>query len=280
MDASRPGHFFWHMFTRMNWGEPWYAGFRESQTSYRLLNQDYFRRNYIPSMLGWFSMRNDTSIEDIEWMLARSAGFDAGYALVTSNDLVAENGFGDEILDKIKQWEKARMSKVFSVDQKKRMEDIKAEFTLEAIDERNWNLFSYNVQRFEHKLIIRQPGEPVWSTFDFNNIHNEQPLQFIVKTTDNGSASKLFIEIDDYKKIELNICIASNQFLKYSGGEEMVLYDKSWNKIKAFSIDSSKLFLSKGNHRIKIDCQFSGSEKTSLKIELKTIGQPEIVTIN
>jgi len=29
MDASKPGHYFWHMFTRMNWGEPWYAGFRE-----------------------------------------------------------------------------------------------------------------------------------------------------------------------------------------------------------------------------------------------------------
>ena len=41
-DASRTTHFFWHMYTRMNWGEPWYAGFRESQTEYRLKNQAYF----------------------------------------------------------------------------------------------------------------------------------------------------------------------------------------------------------------------------------------------
>jgi len=39
-DASNPGHYFWHIYTRMNWGEPWYAGFRESQTQYRLKNQD------------------------------------------------------------------------------------------------------------------------------------------------------------------------------------------------------------------------------------------------
>ncbi len=44
-DASRTSHYFWHIYSRMNWGEPWYAGFRESQTEYRLKNQAYFQRN-------------------------------------------------------------------------------------------------------------------------------------------------------------------------------------------------------------------------------------------
>lgn len=280
MDASRPGHFFWHMFTRMNWGEPWYAGFRESQTSYRLLNQDYFRRNYIPCMLGWFSMKDNTSIEDIEWMLARSAAFDAGYALVTSNNLVKKNGFGNEILEKIKQWEKARMSKAFSDEQKKRMEDIKAEFTLEVIEEGKWNLIPYDVYRFEHKLIVRQPGEPVWSTFDFNNIHQSQPLQFILTTTGNSTASELFIEIDDFKKIDLDISIGPNQYLKYAGGNEAVLYDSSWNRIKSIPVDPTKFTLSKSAHKIKVDCKFLGNDLASLKLELKTMGTPEIITLN
>jgi RNA polymerase sigma factor (sigma-70 family) len=75
-DASNPGHYFWHIYTRMNWGEPWYAGFRESQTEYRLKNQEYFRRNLMPCMLGWFNITAQTSLEDIEWLLARAAGFD------------------------------------------------------------------------------------------------------------------------------------------------------------------------------------------------------------
>jgi hypothetical protein len=54
-DASRTSHYFWHIYTRMNWGEPWYAGFRESQTEYRMKNQKYFKRNLMPGMLGWFS---------------------------------------------------------------------------------------------------------------------------------------------------------------------------------------------------------------------------------
>ncbi len=83
-DASNPGHFNWHINTRMNWGEPWYAGFRESQTLYRFKNQVLFERNYMPHMLGWFALRANTSIEDAEWLLARAAGFDAGFTLATS----------------------------------------------------------------------------------------------------------------------------------------------------------------------------------------------------
>ena len=61
-DASNPGHFNWHIYTRMNWGEPWYAGFRESQTLYRLKNQAYYSRNLMPRMLGWFQMNAQTSV--------------------------------------------------------------------------------------------------------------------------------------------------------------------------------------------------------------------------
>jgi len=280
MDASRPGHYFWHMFTRMNWGEPWYAGFRESQTSYRLLNQDYFRRNFIPCMLGWFSMRDNTSLEDIEWMLARSAAFDAGYALVTSVDLVNKNGFGDEILEKIKQWEKARMGGAFTTEQKKRMENIEDEFSLEKTTENSWNLVPYAISRFEHNFKIRQPGEPVGSVFQFENEYTAQPLQFII-TTKNTSASNITIELDDFKKIELNTTIAVDEYLKYAGGNEAVLYDKTWNKIKSIPLDSNLLALTNGNHKIKVDCTFSTEkEEAGLKLELKTAGNPERVEIN
>ena len=277
MDASRPGHFFWHMFTRMNWGEPWYAGFRESQTAYRLLNQDYFRRNFIPSMLGWFNMKEHTSIEDIEWMLARSAAFDAGYALVTSPDLIEQNGFGAQILEKIKQWEKARMSKAFSASQKKRMEDIKAEFSLEAINKTSWNLTPLNVQRFEHKKKVRQPGEPLSSSFSFENKYVQQPLQFILTTSGEATASNISIEIDNFKKINLDIVLQPNQYLKYTGGEEVILYNQSWNKVKSIKIDPTKLLLSQGEHNFKVDCAFKGGEQAGLKLELKTAGERERV---
>ncbi|MCL6267101.1 hypothetical protein [Flagellimonas myxillae] len=276
MDASNTEHYFWHMFTRMNWGEPWYAGFRESQTAYRLLNQDYFRRNYIPGMLGWFSMHENTSLEDIEWMLARSAGFDAGYALVTSAELISKNGFGDQILEKIKQWEKARMSKVFSKDQKKRMEDIGNEFTLESSSEDSWDLIPYEVYRFEHKFKVRQPGEPIWSSFDLNNTNTKQPLQFILSAKGN-TVNHITVEINGFKKNSLEVTLQPGQYLKYNGGKEAVLYSKTWNRIRSIPMDAGQWTINKGDNTLQVDCQFHGTEEASLKLELKTAGHPEEV---
>ena len=90
--------------------------------------------NYRLGMLGWFRMTPEISIEDVEWMLARSAAFDAGYALVTSYEALEGNGFADRILAAIGAWEKARMRDVFSADQKSRMEDVGTEFTLGRAD--------------------------------------------------------------------------------------------------------------------------------------------------
>ncbi|MFO7826570.1 MAG: hypothetical protein R6V72_21730 [Cyclobacterium sp.] len=50
-------------------------GIRESQTQYRLMNQDYYRRNLLPAMLGWFSMNAQTSIEDTEWLPGSGSRF-------------------------------------------------------------------------------------------------------------------------------------------------------------------------------------------------------------
>ena len=107
-DASMPGHHFWHIYTRMNWGEPWYAGFRESQLHYRLKNQEYFDRNLMPNMLGWFNFTAKTSYEDLEWLMARSAGFDAGFGLNISSEAL-KNGLAVKMLKTLKNWESARL---------------------------------------------------------------------------------------------------------------------------------------------------------------------------
>jgi len=221
-------------------------------------------------------MRDNTSIEDIEWLLARSAAFDAGFSLLTSAKLIAKNGSGEEILEKINQWEKARMSNAFSEDQKKQMEDISAEFSLETVSENRWNLIPYSVQRFEHKYKIRQPGEPIWSVFLFKNENKKQPIQFIL-TAENTAASNISFEIDDFKSITFDITINPDQYLKYDGGSEVVLYSNTWNEIKRIPIDPEKLVIGNGEHEIKVDCRFAGKNEASLKLELKTAGDPEKV---
>jgi len=52
--SSRAAHYSWHMDDYLNRGEPWYGGFRESQSDYRIDNQKFYENNYLPNMLGWF----------------------------------------------------------------------------------------------------------------------------------------------------------------------------------------------------------------------------------
>lgn len=148
-DASMPKHFTWHIATRYNWGEPWYAGFRQSQTLYRMKNQLFFSRNLIPHMLGWFSLRAETKVEDVEWLCARAAGYDAGFALATSFDSKATQTSSDvegvdqkktAILDVIDQWETARQSKAFPETLKPELQDVNREFHLAAVGAGEWDL--------------------------------------------------------------------------------------------------------------------------------------------
>lgn len=273
-DASRSGHFFWHIYTRMNWGEPWYAGFRESQTEYRLRNQKYFQRNFMPGMLGWFKMTSETSIEDIEWMLARSAAFDAGYAFVADYKSMEENGHSEEILKLLGEWEKARMSGVFNKNQKQLMEDINNEFHLKRLHEKEWDLFRVYSYKFKHEKKEKQPGEPVSSTFIFENPAEKQPMNFIL-TSSGGTIQNFVFEVDNFKKIELPVTLQAGQTIKYTGGDKAIIYSKNWQKIMEIEIDVETFTISKGKHSLSFDCKFEESKGALVKLELRFMGTAE-----
>ena len=275
IDASRTTHFFWHIYTRMNWGEPWYAGFRESQTEYRLKNQKYFRRNYMPGMLGWFKMTPETSVEDIEWLLARSAAYDAGFAFVAGDEAIEKNGQTDKILELIGRWEKVRLAGVFSEDQKQQMEGTETEFTLEKVSESEWNLIRVYSNKFRHEYKDRQPGEPHFSTFSFTNSGEDQELDFIIMASDTD-VSGIRIELDNYKEVTLPVKLKKGQYIKYTGGNQVYVYDKTWHQINTFEVDSSEFTVSNGDHSLTFDCDFQNpGEAPLLKVEVRTFGQSE-----
>ncbi len=277
-DASNPGHYFWHIYTRMNWGEPWYAGFRESQTEYRLQNQDYFRRNLMPGMLGWFNMTGQTSLEDIEWLLARAAGFDAGFALNASLGVVRDHGQSEAILQAIKTWETARMSGVFSESQKRRLRDIHQEFHLEALDARSWTL--YPVHSSKHTLAAQvQPGQPVEGTWELNNPHATQPLQFILHVSGGASVSDITLQIDHSAEVLVPSTLPAGSLLKYTGQRQGTVYDKNWNEIETVALDTSELRIDPGHHEMRFQCRFHTADQPEVKLEFRTVGEAETVTL-
>jgi hypothetical protein len=277
-DASNPGHFNWHINTRMNWGEPWYAGFRESQTLYRFKNQVYFERNLMPHMLGWFALRPDTSIEDAEWLLARAAGFDAGFTLATSlastaqlaadpTSAEASRIFGStgEILEAVRQWETARMAGAFTPALKAALRDNHREFHLQPAGVGKWDLREAHYSRF-----IYDTGSNAASEFVFQNPDAPQPLHWTIHSTSEEAIAGLTVEINGVRVLDLrDNAIPPGGNVKYSGGTQVVICDAAWHEIARIPIVTDAVQIPTGPQKLSI--HVVKPSHGTLKIECRTL---------
>ena len=278
-DASNPGHFNWHIYTRMNWGEPWYAGFRESQTLYRFKNQLHFERNLMPPMLGWFALRQDTSLEDAEWLLARAAGFNAGFALATglastaqlqadpeSAQAAQQYGAMPAILNAIHQWETARLAGAFPPQVRAQLRDNTREFHLRAAGPEAWDLFEVQSERF-----TLDPNQATAMEHSFNQINARQALQWIIRSTGKQPTSGLVVEINGQPTFQLgDQTLPPGGSLKYNGGPTAVVCDSSWKELVRLPVQANAVEVGPGIQQVKI--RSAENKEASLKVELRTFG--------
>jgi hypothetical protein len=272
-DASNPGHFNWHIYTRMNWGEPWYAGFRESQTQYRLKNQNYYYRNLMPRMLGWFQMSAETTLEDAEWLLARAAGFDAGFCLVTSPQAVRRNAAGAAILKAIRHWEQARLRGVFPEELKPALRDIQQEFQLVHLANDSWELTPVHSVKGTYQR-REQPGMITSQEFAVANPHGVQPLQFILQCTGQVGISDLLLEINGREVFSSPEGLSPGQWLRYEGGDAVVRCDAQGHTMDRVPVQPSRFQIPSGPQQIRVGGRFASGDNPTVKCEFRTVGEP------
>jgi hypothetical protein len=233
-------------------------------------------------MLGWFNLAAETSIEDIEWLLARAAGFDAGFALCVDTKSTTKNGQSDAIFEAIKQWESARLKGAFSIAQKLKLKDVDNEFHLETVNPGEWNLYPFQVKHFVHEQKVHQPGEPAFSIFDFENPYHSQPLIFTLRllpgaNSNSSLVKKIIMEVNNYSKIEIPVDLEPFQTLKSFGSSKLQVFDKNWKLLKVIDLTENIPFLSQGDNKIVFDAVFADQGSSSFKIEIKTLGEAETV---
>jgi hypothetical protein len=274
--TSRSSHYYWHICHYWNWGEPWYGGFRESQGDYRLDNQPMLERNYMPNMLGWFLLSSTTTNEDIEWMMARAAGYKAGFALVARSKSLNKNPNTGQLLDLIRLWQEASEKRIFSADQIERLKDPKNDFHLEK-DAEGWKLFPFTKYSFEHVKKELQPGQPTFLEWVFEN--NDANQSFIFTLTimgKEGMVNDIWLELDGYDKIEIPGEFKAGSSLVFDGSQ-MKLYNEKGSFVNdiTITIDFPKLLT--GRHKIKFDCTYSAENELRTRIIIKTISRPEVI---
>jgi len=270
--SSRAAHYFWHMDDYLNWGEPWYGGFRESQSDYRIDNQKFYENNYLPNMLGWFLITGQTKPEDVDWMLARAAGYDAGYALVVRYDAIKNNPFINEIAEQVNSWTEAQQKNAFSPAQRQWLRIAEHDVHLERDGANAWKMYRYKKIVFEHSPKVLQPGQPTSSEWDFENNTGKQNAQVILLAAGKtGEISNPVIELDNSLRIQIPVNLKAGQSLVIDHAAAANLYDQKGKFVKKVTLNEAIPQMAQGSHHLLFDCTFSDSTDINAKITIKLL---------
>ena len=183
----------------------------------------------MPHRLGWFALRSDTSVEDAEWLPARAAGFDAGFALAASlastaqleadpksADAAKQLGATLAILAAIKEWETARMARAFPPEVKAKLRDNTREFHLASAGPNQWDLREMQSTKATHDA-----STSAATVVQFTNSNAGQPLQWIVRSASKELVTGVTLRINGKPVIDLkDRTLPSGGSLKYVGGSE------------------------------------------------------------
>jgi hypothetical protein len=274
--------FYWHIGSYYNWGEPWYGGFKESMQQYRIDNQGLFDRNYMPHMLGWYLLAENTTLSEMEWMLSRAAGYNAGFAMVARPAALRKNSQTNQLLDAIREWELARNGNAFTKAQQEQLKNPKNEFHLEKRSEGKWTLHQYAMSPvFIREKFERQPGEPTHTNWDLQYQWKEQPLQFRMQITgEKGSVKNIKMQIDNYMELLFPVELAAGESLVSDGTETIRYYDKNGKPKGSFKLQNKLPTVSAGAHKILIDSVFSGEETPKIEVQFKGLSSSEDIQLN
>lgn len=267
--SSRANHYFWHINDYLNWGEPWYGGFRESQSDLRIANQRFYESNYLPNMLGWFLVTAQTTPADIDWMLARAAGFHAGYALVVRKEALA-NPHMDEIVAHIRAWTDASDKGLFTAEQRAWLRDPANDAELVNTGAAAWNLQRFRKFQFTYEAKTLQPGQPTYEQYRFENSGSKQSPQLVITANgETGSVVRPVIELDNSFRLELSVDLGAGQTLVLGDASEAELYDRKGRLVRRVPLQSRLPQLSTGAHLLSFDATMDAASPLKALITVK-----------
>jgi len=276
--TSQSSHFYWHLNTYMNWGEPWYGGMRESHNDIRFNNQATLERNYQPNMLGWFWYQAGTSLEEMEWMLARAAGWNAGYALVVNPIALSKNLYTAEVIEAIRTWEEAKQRDIFTEAQKKLLKAGEYDFSLRKINENEFQLQHYRKEGFKHENLVLQPGQPHYSEWEFKSTSEEQDLYFrLFATGEEGELENIVLELDGSQTLAVPISLKAGYSCISDGKGNLLLYGPRGSLKKKVEVDWEQHRLDKGSHTLRVSCSYNGDSDLELQGVVKLKDKVELI---
>jgi len=241
-DASTPSHYRWHAHSYHNWGEPYYdyQG-RGGMFQYRIHNQEFFRRNLIPGMLGQYSVRlatdkfEATHPENFEFTMAQTVANNAGMGFDVAANVLKGHGLTDYLLERIRLWEDMRFHGVIPEKLREDMKDENANWPLEA-HEVGWEVRKLRLQTYDFGYRETIEGKEHCELVMIDRAVPKTTLQMRIRVGQRRQKGQLTYlafhngwgGFDPNLRFE-NIRADAGDYLIYTGGTSIKHYDANYN---------------------------------------------------
>jgi hypothetical protein len=272
-DGSNITHYLWHAFSYCNWGEPWYDDdHRGGMQSYRTRHQAYFKRNLLPGMHGWYQICLNagrweaTQPETMEFMLSRSAAYDAGSALVFPAKVMTNHGMAEKYLQLARMWGDFRLHADIPPQIRERMQDEQSNWHLEE-RENGWTLTELIIRHGDlayNDGIVRTEAGYVGQNASLaedgtllrhNSLYvmdanvpgqdEPEPLHFRIRVGEPGCG--FMKDLTLYDCLHFTFTAEGGDYLEYYGGMELYHYDANFRLKEVLTGEGRPVVLGNGS---------------------------------
>ena len=213
--------------------------------------------------LGWFMIhaadkkRAATEMEDLEWMLAKAAAYDANYALLVDPKAIKGHGSLRDLLVKAGQWGELIRGDAFTSQQKSLLKDPYLDWHLECQPDSLYIVYPWNLsRRFQCKLQEIDTGllrgeDWVWKS--------EEEGPFGIRLMVDGEVEVTNPMINTNKGLVMFPCtLKPGQRLDYLFGETACVMDANLNKVSEFTVEGVAE-LAQGENEVYLLCEVDPS---------------------
>lgn len=207
--------------------------------------------------LGWFMIhaadrkRAATSIEELEWMLSKSAAFDASYGILI--DLQPAPGMLPEMLATMRQWNMLSKSRAFTAYHKEVMSDPYLDWHLEPGTDSVFMLHPMNFsRRYQCAFQVVDTGLLQSETWHWNT---DEEREFGLRIQVEGKVAISNPMVNTSKGLVMFPCTLSpGQRLLYDFGETAKVVDANGNMIETVSVEGFPK-LAQGDNEASFLCE-------------------------
>ena len=210
-------------------------------------------------------------------MLARSAGYDAGYALTGSIRDFKRNEEFTRIAEAVRIWEEARLKRIFNEEQIEVLKNVQNDFSLRKVDGTTFELQYFEKLKFELINESVQPGQPNDASVALNCRESQDLYLVIGAVGESGTINKVNVEVNALEAYSVLTELKPNYAITYRGDNKVLIYDEKGRlkKIEELTVDGIKL--SDGANNLRVSAEFSDGAELKLEGYVRVKDKVEVI---